>query len=138
MIHFKYSVDAVLRSDVPMNALVLLTTSSLHTYLSLLKSQNEDQWVVDSTVRNGRSCLTPGYSRIQLQHPLRLPFHTDWIHATPVLSMSYIPFLEMDFRFLYRKNYEKELKTTLLSAVQVNSVQEIMEQRAGTVRMMYK
>lgn len=120
-----------------MNSIVLITYQLLESTLPLLQVYSENQWIIHPTVRQERSCLIPGVSRIRPLRHLQLPFDTR-SYSTRMLFPEYVPFLERDFRFLFKSNYEQELILVLNKAVVVDSVQSILDTKDTIVRLIYQ
>lgn len=131
------STEAVERRDVSAGTAVLLTSSLFRHHLTELADLPFDEWIVFPAVRRARFCLTPEVSRVYPLVRRKLPFVT-----TEALELCeaelFVPFLEMDFRYLYRSNYEKELVKVLSEAVVIPSVTDITGARKGGVyRVVY-
>lgn len=131
------SAEAVERRDVSAGTAVLLTSSLLRHHLAELADLPFDEWIAFPAVRRARFCLTPEVSRVYPLVRRKLPFVT-----TEALELCeaelFVPFLEMDFRYLYRSNYEKELVKVLSEAVVIQSVTDITGARKGGVyRVVY-
>ncbi|KAM7455325.1 hypothetical protein BLSTO_03921 [Blastocystis sp. subtype 1] len=129
--------QAVERRDVSAGTAVLLTSSLLRHHLTELADLPFDEWIAFPAVRRARFCLTPEVSRVYPLVRRKLPFVT-----TEALELReselFVPFLEMDFRYLYRGNYEKELVKVLSEAVVIQSVTHITGARKGGVyRVVY-
>lgn len=120
-----------------MNSIVLITFHLLESTLPLLQVYSENQWIIHSTVKQERSCLIPGVSRVQPLRQIQLPFDT-LSYSSRMVFPEYVPFLERDFRFLFKRNYEQELILVLNKAVLVDSIQSILDRNDSIVRLIYQ
>ena len=133
---FLFIVVSIVRTDLPYNALVLIQTDFFRNSLPLLQQLSEDQWIISPQVRNERFCLSPSLSRVKLLKSVHLPFSK--LSFQPiVLSSIYVPFLEMDCRVLFKKNYEQELIITLNEAKLIHD-RDAIDFKGGFYRMIYQ
>lgn len=134
--YYIFIVVSIVRTDLPFNALVLIQTDLFRKSLSLLHQLSEDQWIISPQVRNERFCLSPSLSRVKLLKSIHLPFSSLSFQPT-VLSSIYVPFLEMDCRVLFKKNYEQELIITLNEAKLIHD-RDAIDYKGGIYKMIYQ
>ena len=121
LVSFPHVIEAVERRDVPAGVAVLITTELLRNGTTELEDMRFDEWIARDGVRLQRFCLTPEITRVTLLSPRVIPF-------IPVSELElrqydgFVPFLEMDFRYLYKRNYEAELVAVLSKAVVIDSI----------------
>ena len=138
LVSFPHVIEAVERRDVPAGVAVLITTELLRNGTTELEDMRCDEWIARDGVRLQRFCLTPEITRVTLLSPRVIPF-------IPVSELElrqydgFVPFLEMDFRYLYKRNYEAELVAVISKAVVIDSIGDILSARKGSMfRMVYE
>lgn len=133
-----HAIEAVERRDVPAGVAVLTTTELLRNGITELEDMRFDEWIARNGVRLQRFCLTPEITRVTLLSPRTIPFVS--FGALELRHYDgFVPFLEMDFRYLYKRNYEAELVAVLSKAVVIDSIGDILSARKGSVfRMVYE
>ena len=125
-------LDKAMRADVPAGAVFLVATRLIKESGHLFTTLGAAEWVLHPQVRSGRYCLTPQVSRVRLLQSKRLPFGIQSMQNVRI-SNQFVPFLEMDFRFLYQVNYENEMMDTLRKARTLTDVADIIEGPEGSV-----
>lgn len=96
-----------------------------------------DEWIAFPAVKHARFCLTPEVSRVYPLVRREVPFLVEETLDLRIVEF-FVPFLEMDFRYLYSPNFEKEIVAVLSEAVLIQNVTEITGARRGVVyRVVY-
>ena len=98
----------------------------LSTLMLISRSPHDiqwDEWIASPHVRRQRYVLTPGRSRL-------LPF-------TSPVGQDYIPFLEMDFRYLYKPNYDRDIQEALHSSQLISSLADVQWRVGCSFRIEY-
>ena len=115
---------AVLRCDIPGRFAFMTTVSTLLLRRNAPSDMGWDEWIAQEVVRQGRYVLVPAVSRFT---PINSRFH----HG-------FVPFLEMDFRYLYASNYDRDLQNSILNSIEIQSISEIPWNQEGIYRIRYK
>ena len=98
----------------------------LSTLMQIARSPHDlqwDEWIASPHVRQQRYVLAPARSRLL---PFSLPVRQD-----------YIPFLEMDFRYLYKPNYDRDIQQALHSSQLILSLADVQWRTGRPFRMEY-
>lgn len=82
-----------------------------------------DEWIACPRVRQQRFVLAPAFSRLR--------------SLTQSSSMTYTPFLEMDFRYVFQPNYDRDLQQALRQSILISSIAEIRWKPNQILRMEY-
>lgn len=114
---------AVLRCDIPGRFAFMATVSTLLLRRNAPSDMGWDEWIAQEVVRQDRFVLVPAVSRFT---PINSRFH----HG-------FVPFLEMDFRYLYASNYDRDLQNSILNSIEIQSISEIPWNQEGTYRIRY-
>lgn len=121
-----------MRVDVPAATVFLVTTRLIEKNLRLFNTLEANEWITHPNVRLGRFCVTPQVSRVRLLENKHLPFEMS-IMPNVRTANQFVPFLEMDFRFLYQVNYENEMKAAIKKARTIENVADVIEGREKSV-----
>lgn len=117
------NTKGVFRCDIPSSDAFMVTMPTF----SLLHHSPFDvslgEWIVSNRIRRDRFTLTPAATRLFELH-------------SPIPAI-YVPFLEMDFRYLYQPNYDSDLQLRIRASKLVSSVSEIQLSGPGYYRLIY-
>ena len=116
----------MVRVDVPSAAVFLVTTYLIEENRQLFDTLDETEWIVHTSVRKGRFCVNPALSRVRVLTSIQVPF-LSFPKWSVQMSEHFVPFLEMDCRYLYQVNYETELLNVLRQARFIRDISDIIE-----------
>ena len=113
----------VFRSDIPSSDSFLVTMSTFSLLHRAPFDVRLSEWIVSDRIRRDRFTLIPAATRL-----------FELYRAVPI---TYIPFLEMDFRYLYQPNYDADLLERILTSQRISSISEIRFTGPGFYRLVY-
>ena len=81
------------------------------------------EWIVSDRIRRDRFALIPAATRL-----------FELYRSVPV---TFVPFLEMDFRYLYQPNYDVDLLVRIHTSQRITSISDIQFTGPGFYRLVY-
>lgn len=115
--------ETILRCDIPSRFSFFVTVSTLLLRRNAPSDLGWDEWVAQEAVRQNRFVLVPAVSRL--------------VPAEDAVSHLFVPFLELDFRYLYAANYDRDLRNAVLNAIEIKGLSEIHWNQEGMYRLRY-
>lgn len=113
----------VLRCDIPSRSTFFTTVPTLLLRRNAPSDLGWDEWIAQEAVRQSRFVLVPSVSRL--------------VPVGAFVSHQFVPFLEMDFRYLYAANYDRDLRNAILSSIEIQEVSNIPWNQEGMYRIRY-
>ena len=113
----------VFRSDIPSSESFLVTMSTFSLLHRAPFDVRLSEWIASGRIRRGRFTLIPATTRLYKLY-----------QSVPA---TYVPFLEMDFRYLYQPNYDADLLGRIQTSQRISSISEIRFTGPGFYRLVY-